>query len=203
MADATCSVEGCQKVPAGKGWCGMHYMRWRRHGDISVNKRPVISHAIPVVERFWSMVDQGPGCWLWTGGCTQYGYGRIYPERAAVQVHRFVYELLVGPIPAGYEVDHTCHNFDATCKGGNTCLHRRCVNPAHLEAVTKRENMHRQPRIRRLMEQTHCVHGHAYLPHNLYVSPKDGGRQCRICRGHAGERRRAKIAGAKVLALAA
>ena len=195
MADATCSVEGCDKPMRLARLCGMHHQRRVRHGDVNVKKKAYTSHEVPAVDRFWVLVDKrGPDeCWHWLAGRTQYGYGRFYPTRRAVQVHRFVYELLVGPIPAGYEVDHTCHNIDVACKGGNTCLHRRCVNPAHLEAVTKRENMHRQPRIRAQMEQTHCINGHAYLPDNLYVSPKGGGRQCRICRGHALERSQAKV----------
>lgn len=38
------------------------------------------------------------------------------------------YEMEVGPIPAGKEIDHRCRA-------------RTCQNPAHLEAVTHRENM--------------------------------------------------------------
>jgi 5-methylcytosine-specific restriction endonuclease McrA len=33
MAERTCSIDGCAKVVEGRGWCGMHYRRWQRHGD--------------------------------------------------------------------------------------------------------------------------------------------------------------------------
>lgn len=45
-----------------------------------------------------------------------------------IYAHRLSYELFVGPIPDGYELDHLCRN-------------RGCVNPAHLEAVTHRVNV--------------------------------------------------------------
>jgi hypothetical protein len=56
------------------------------------------------------------------------------------KAHRVFYELLVGPIPDGYQLDHTCHNRDDGCVGGPTCTHRACVNPAHLEPVTGKVN---------------------------------------------------------------
>lgn len=31
-----CSVGDCDKVPVGRGWCSMHYSRWRRTGDVAV-----------------------------------------------------------------------------------------------------------------------------------------------------------------------
>jgi hypothetical protein len=33
MAERTCSIEGCKQPVKGRGWCGMHYARWKRHGD--------------------------------------------------------------------------------------------------------------------------------------------------------------------------
>lgn len=29
----TCSVVGCERLAYGRGFCGMHWLRWRRHGD--------------------------------------------------------------------------------------------------------------------------------------------------------------------------
>lgn len=41
--------------------------------------------------------------------------------------HRFAYEEVVGPIPEGHQLDHTCHN-------------RACVNPGHLRPATNKQN---------------------------------------------------------------
>ena len=63
------------------------------------------------------------------------GYGRVAVRTAEGKTemglaHRWMYERAVGPIPAGYVIDHLCCN-------------PSCVNPAHLEVVTQAENVHR------------------------------------------------------------
>lgn len=83
------------------------------------------------------------GCWLWTGATSQYGYGWTSLRGRALVAHRVSYELLVGPIPSGCQLDHLCHNEDPTCAGGHTCLHRKCINPAHLDACAAPENVYR------------------------------------------------------------
>lgn len=45
-------------------------------------------------------------------------------------MHRWVHLRFIGPIPEGYDVDHLCSV-------------RNCVNPDHLEAVTRTENIQR------------------------------------------------------------
>lgn len=107
---------------------------------------------VPLPVRLWAKIEvRGPDeCWPWTGsvnGDPVYGgYGQIREaERGSrtLRVHRVVYELTYGQVPEGRVVDHTCHN-GSGCEGrGPTCLHRRCCNPAHLEAVTHAENMSR------------------------------------------------------------
>jgi hypothetical protein len=81
-------------------------------------------------------------CWLWRGTITVDGYGYA----GGRSVHRLAYRLFVGPIPDGLTVDHVCHNRDLTCPGAWECLHKRCVNPSHLEAVTRAENTRRAHR---------------------------------------------------------
>lgn len=66
-------------------------------------------------------------CWVWTGACTNGGYGTTSVLGRGWMVHRLVYTTLVGPIPAGLTLDHLCRA-------------RSCVNPAHLEPVSQREN---------------------------------------------------------------
>ena len=76
-------------------------------------------------------VVRGPTCWTWIGGHSRKGYGRCQVNRTHTGAHRVVYELLVGPIPRGHDLDHLCRNTG-------------CVNPAHLEPVTPEENRRRQ-----------------------------------------------------------
>lgn len=88
-------------------------------------------------QRFWPKVDKTSTCWLWTGALTLAsnkhvgGYGRFRVGAQMRRAHRYAYELLVGPIPAGLDLDHLCNN-------------RRCVNPAHLEPVTRAVNISRR-----------------------------------------------------------
>lgn len=118
---------------------------------------------IPIAERFWPKVTLSEGCWEWTGALSIGGYGVIPARPCAIYAHRCAYQLLVGPVPDGLELDHLCRN-------------RKCVNPAHLEPVTHRENVLRGLRGRMV---THCPHGHEYTPDNLYWH--HGRRECRTC----------------------
>lgn len=86
-----------------------------------------------LAERFWPKVDASGDCWEWTGARNPEGYGRIGAGRrgsATLHAHRVAWELLVGPVPAHLELDHLCRN-------------PRCVNPDHLEPVSRTENIRR------------------------------------------------------------
>jgi hypothetical protein len=97
----------------------------------------------PDEERFMARVEISPhGCWLWTGALTSSGYPEFQADKRTVLAHRWAHEYFSGPIPRAHEVDHTCHNADPDCTV-ETCQHRRCVNPEHLEAVTSGENKRR------------------------------------------------------------
>lgn len=132
---------------------------------------------------------QADGCWLWTGFVARNGYGRVRHGERIVRAHRHVYELLVGPIPDGLRLDHLCRV-------------RHCVNPAHLEPVTHRENVLRgSSPIAQKAQQTHCIHGHRLDGGNLYVHPTDGTRKCRTCqrrrRSESRERSQSCLPGGK------
>jgi hypothetical protein len=136
--------------------------------------------------RFWFNVAPGrtdDECWPWEGTIESHGYGRIKLHSRGHMVHRVAYELEVGPIPDGLTVDHECHNVDPTCSGGPTCLHRRCVNPAHLVARTTAENTLRSPTNTATINglKTHCLRGHPFEGDNLYIVPSTGQRACRTC----------------------
>lgn len=114
------------------------------------------------------------GCWEWTGCHNGLGYGQVTVARKMRSAHRTSYELLVGPIPSGLEIDHLCRV-------------RGCINPAHLEPVTHLENMRRAAEAgswtgpRAYMQAgDFCRRGHAMTGDNLRRS-RDGRRRCREC----------------------
>lgn len=80
------------------------------------------------------------GCWLWTGSLSHNGYARMYVKGKEQNVHRHVYETMIGDVPAGHQIDHRCRV-------------RRCINPEHLEAVTPTENIRRASGTKLTVEQ--------------------------------------------------
>lgn len=118
-------------------------------------------------ETFWPLVTKTETCWLWTGK-TEDGYGRARygSERLA---HRVAYLLTRGAIPEGATLDHLCRV-------------RNCVNPDHLEPVTRQENTRRGAGkgMALYVSATTCRNGHELTPTNLYVHA--GVRHCRACR---------------------
>lgn len=121
-----------------------------------------------VEERFWAKVDKTDACWLWTAATTR-GYGQFGFEGRVQLAHRVAWTLLVGPIPDGLTIDHLCKV-------------KHCVNPAHLEPVTIRENIVRADGTGGMnARKTHCPLGHAYDEENTYRK-SNGGRECRACR---------------------
>lgn len=134
----------------------------------------------PLADRFWAKVAKTPTCWLWTGARYALGYGLIRGAGGRnTPAHRVAYELLVGPIPDGLEIDHV---------RDRGCRHRNCVNPAHLEAVTHAENMRRTA-------GTHCRRGHPFADGNVYQRLDGKGRMCKACNALAQARWRARKAG--------
>jgi hypothetical protein len=125
------------------------------------------------------MAPQPNGCVYWTGRISKQGYGIISVKGQMTNAHRVSYELHVGPIPDGAWIDHVCHNGDTSCLGGDGCLHRRCVNPEHLEPVTPKENQHRSHLTE--ASKTECINGHPFTVENTYLRPDGQGRVCREC----------------------
>jgi hypothetical protein len=123
------------------------------------------------LERFLKYVTfKEDGCWDWTGYRFN-GYGHFWWAKHTGPAHRFAFEVIGGTtIPDGLTIDHLCRN-------------RRCVNPDHMEPVTRGENARRGDAgiVGRL--KTHCPHGHEYTPENTLIShPLDSMKRSRICR---------------------
>jgi hypothetical protein len=127
MSSVLCAIPDCSRPRYARGWCRRCYKRWWRHGDPEHRERIRGDDEA----RFWSYVEKGDDCWEWTGARNRgYGYGKLRVADRFVLAHRYAYELLVGPIPEGLDLDHLCRNII-------------CVNPGHLEPVTVAENNRR------------------------------------------------------------
>ncbi len=121
------------------------------------------------------VVHTDTGCWRAAFGLTDDGYSRLIIDGVRVLTHRYTYERLVGPIPQGLVIDHLCRV-------------RNCVNPAHLEPVTVRENLLRGDTFQaRNAAKTTCPAGHEYDR----IEGK-GGRSCKTCAREHTRRWRAK-----------
>lgn len=133
------------------------------------------------------LAKRGPDeCWPWLWRTSVRGYGTLVVAKVEYKAHRLAYEHWIGPVPDGMVVDHICHNIDPGCAGGKTCLHRRCVNPAHLEPVTAGTNTLRGKNNAAVnLRKTHCSKGHEYTPENTRTPPS-GGRYCIKCDGAKG-----------------
>ena len=157
----------------------MHYDRWRRRGDPNVVAWE-IHRGRPVEERFWSKVRKTERCWEWLAGRTNAGYGVFYDGQQTGGAHRFAYEFVVGPIPDKHDLDHLCRN-------------RSCVNPAHLEPVTRAENLARGAKTLNALAaaKTHCSRGHKFTPENTQLV-QGKYRRCRTCTNENARRYRSE-----------
>ena len=123
--------------------------------------------ALKQTKRFWSKVVKTDTCWLWKAAINNTGYSIFWGNGKLGAAHRFAYKLLVGEIPVGYDLDHLCRV-------------RHCVNPAHLEPVTRQENLLRGQTITASnAAKTHCPKGHAFIGNNIKMN--SGSRKCRTC----------------------
>ena len=187
MDKPTCVVEGCDK-PRKRSYrmCSMHLARKYRTGttDLLVRKRRKYVRTPtykPILERLVQRMEvTEDGCWNYTAGLSTAGYGYMSANGSRQYTHRIAYELLVGEIPDGLELDHLCRN-------------PACFNPDHLEPVTHMVNQHRgNSPWGKNARKTHCIHGHEFTPENTYLRKDKKARQCETCRRERAARRRAE-----------
>lgn len=108
------------------------------------------------------------GCWLWRAAKNGKGYGLVNDQGRTRTAHRYVFELLRGPLIEGLVIDHLCRV-------------RHCVNPQHMEQVTQCENSMRGDTVNaRNAAKTHCPKGHALSGANLV--PWAHRRSCLTCK---------------------
>jgi hypothetical protein len=130
---------------------------------LEAKRRPIPS----VAEILAAKSKRVGSCVEWQGYISG-GYGRLRINGSGVQAHRASYEVHVGKIPDGLQLDHLCRNM-------------RCINPQHLEPVTASENQRRgtSPASTNA-NKTHCIHGHEFSEEN--TERRGSVRVCRQCR---------------------
>lgn len=137
-----------------------------------------MAHRMSLLDRVMSKTRPENGCLVWTGALDRDGYGVIQFAGKQCRAPRVAYALRFGPIAPALTVDHLCRN-------------RSCVNPAHLEVVTRKENVLRSNALGALnARKTQCKRGHLLSPDNLYT-PRNGQRDCRTCRNDRSKEYRA------------
>lgn len=122
----------------------------------------------PLLTRFWDKVLFTVDCWEWQASKNNSRYGTFgIGNQKTTMAHRFSYELFNGKIPDGLEINHLCKNTS-------------CVNPGHLEVVTRQQNVLKSNAPSAMQaKQTECKYGHPLSDSNLAIYNKK--RVCRKC----------------------
>lgn len=119
-----CKIDGCSNTHEARGFCKMHYARWKRHGDPKRGR----------VAAQWEWLQSAARletdeCIVWPFNKTR-GYGRIMREGRYMIAHRVVCEIAHGsPHQDELQAAHKCGN-------------PSCVNHRHLYWATPLENAH-------------------------------------------------------------
>lgn len=183
MKVTRCNVDGCKR--GGKivrGWCRIHYERWRLHGTTDL---PTTAERLAA-----GLERKANGCLEWTGSTTDDGYGKIGVDGKHLRTHRVAWGLAHPDEPLPPAVRHY------------VCDNPPCCNVEHLRPGTKAENSAdmkakgrgRGPQVNQNSQKTHCPARHEYTEANTLVT-KAGRRRCRACHRASEAARRAKAHG--------
>jgi hypothetical protein len=156
-----CSVDDGECIPGRLryGMCERHYRRVKATGSPA----PAVA---PTFKRY-TVTDTG--CREWAGGLYPNGYGKLGAEiNGTTLAHIAFYVEACGPVPDGLELDHLCRN-------------RACVNPDHLEPVTRSVNIQRGVAARLAERGGRCVHGHDLTEPDAWHVERSGARYCKEC----------------------
>ncbi len=158
-----CGIEGCELRHYAKGLCDKHRKRKKNTGSVEL----LLRQTIVLFRKKWKLSIEheygGEPCWEWTAYKNRDGYGQFNVGGQIIPAHRWSYEYCFEPIPSSLQLDHLCRV-------------RHCVNPSHLEPVTRRENIQRGKSGQFNAQKTHCPQGHPYEGVNSL-----GYRRCLIC----------------------
>jgi len=127
-----CSQQDCDRPLHAKGFCGAHYMRWKRHGSAEGGGPPGPDRSLSPSERFWNKVDRSGGpdaCWPWLASRSKNGYGQFVWRGVASS-----------PIIASRAAFFFTHGYWPT-EARHSCDNPPCCNPAHLSDGNHLDNM--------------------------------------------------------------
>lgn len=123
---ATCSFPGCGRKHGCHGLCNMHYKRKKR--GLPLTNTPIRkTYGMDIGQRLNAMSKDDGECRIWTAALYPSGYGLISYNGRNRLAHRVVFELEIGEIPSGMQIDHICGR-------------RKCIKASHLRLATPQQN---------------------------------------------------------------
>lgn len=147
-----CSIEGCGKPHLARGWCRMHWNRWRWHGEPT--HQPKKGAPIKFLESLLGTAELG--CISWPHAVANTGYGSVLFDGKRRSAHRVMCLLAHGEPPSPEHLAaHRCGNGQEG----------RCVNPNHLYWATWQQNA--ADRVE------HGKSGKGELNHNAKLTAQD------------------------------
>lgn len=124
-----------------------------------------------LLEKVETNINDPQACWNFTSSHGPFGYAHFTYRKRTWHAHRACYQVWFHrPLKPSEHIDHLCRN-------------RQCINPNHLEVVSKLENESRGKAF--FNRKSYCKRGHLFTPENSsLIQSRFGGspaRRCRMC----------------------